>query len=93
MPLSIEDLKEVRGLLYPVRRKWYSIGIELKIKIGELDTIKYNHRFDSDPGDCLIELLKIWLKSINPPPTWKALGDALKEDTVDEAELAGTGKC
>ena len=89
MPLTLKDIRDVRDLLYPVRRKWYSIGIELKLEIGELDTIKVIY---SDPGDCLTELLKIWLKSINPPPTWWALGDALNTKAVDEVELATKGE-
>ena len=82
-------LKEVRRLLYPVRRKWYSIEVELEVKTGELDTIRATY---SEPGDCLTEMLKIWLKSIDPPPTWKALKDALAAEPVDEEALAKQGK-
>ena len=57
MELTIEDLREVRNLLCSksVRRKWYSIGIELNLKIGELDTIEERR---SDPGDCFLATLK-----------------------------------
>ena len=89
MKLTIESLKEVRSLLYSVRRKWYSIGIELNIKIGELETIKATY---SDPGECLTEMLLVWLRSINPSPSWKALGNALKAEPVNEQKLGDTGK-
>ena len=84
MSLTIKNLKEVRGLLYPVRSKWYSIGIELEVAIEELDTIK--KRYD-DPGECLTDMLIVWLKSISPLPTWEALGDALKSGPINEKEL------
>lgn len=86
--LSIRSLKEVRNLLYPIRRKWYNIGIELDIEIEELETINTMYR---DPGECLIGVLKIWLKSINP--TWEALGNALRAKSVNELQLAATGMC
>ena len=34
----------------------------------------------------------MWLKSVKPTPTWKALQGALKANTVGEAELAEKGK-
>ena len=88
MSLTIQSLREVRGLLYAVRRKWYSIGIELKLKIEDLNTIKTK---SSDPGECLTEMVELWLKSINPRPTRKALSDALKADPVDEVDLSTQG--
>ena len=88
MRLTISDLRDVRRLLYRVRRQWYNIGIELGLEIGDLDTIKSAYK---DPGDALIEMLKVWLKSTKPLPTWKALGDALKEETVNEEALADKG--
>ena len=88
MRLTLDGLREVRGLLYPVRRKWYDIGIELGLKIGELDNIKAAY---SDHGECLTEMLKLWLKSTNPPPTWKAVGKCLESAPVHEMELAKKG--
>ena len=82
MKLALDNLREVRRYLYPVRSKWYDIVIELGLKVGELDNIK------SDHGECLREMLKLWLKSINPIPTWEALGDALRAEPVDEKEIA-----
>ena len=89
MALTIKDLRAVRNFLYPIRRKWYDIGIELGLDIDMLDTLKSMH---SDPKDCLTEMLKVWLKSIEPPPTWTALGDALSMDAVGESEFAKKSK-
>ena len=88
MPLTICDLKEVRELLFSVRRKWYDIGVELGLGVNELDNIK---AASTDHGECLTEMIKLWLKSINPLPTWKALGHALKAGPVAEVGLAKKG--
>ena len=55
----------------------------------ELDAIKAAH---SDHGDCLVEMIKLWLKSTDPPPTWEALGEALESQPIGEAVLAQNGK-
>ncbi len=79
-------LKKVRTLLFHIRAKWYDIGVELEIPLGTLDSFKLQY---PDPKDCLTEVIKVWLKSINPSPTWKALADALKAEFVNEMALAG----
>ena len=86
MILTVKDLKHVRKILNRVRRKWYKIGIELEIDTDQLDTIK---SVTDDPDDCLIEMLKVWLKSLDPVPTWVALSEALISE--DEYELAREG--
>ena len=85
--LIVDALREVRQLLYPVRRKWYDIGIELGLKVGELDNIKAAY---SDHRECLTEM-KVWLRSTHPLPTRKALGDAFRVETVNETEIAEKG--
>ena len=54
-----------------------------------LDTLKSMH--SSDPTACLTEMLKVWLKSVQPVSTWKALRDALRAGPVGESELAQEG--
>ena len=88
MSLTIDDLRDVRNLLFPVKRKWFDIGIELGLKVEELNNIKAEH---ADHSQCLTQMILVWLKSINPPPTWKALGDALNTAPVHEVEIAGKG--
>jgi hypothetical protein len=89
MKLTINNLREVNACLYPVRRKWYKIGIELGLNVDELDTISANHRADLD--ECLIEMIKVWLRSIDPRPTWTALGDALRSAPINEVEQSING--
>ena len=88
MALSENDLKMVRNFLFDVRRKWYDIGIELGVRKTELDIIK-DHSFD--PSDCLREMIAIWLKSYDFPPTWQALAEALESPVIREKKLAAEG--
>lgn len=88
MKLTIKDLKQVRGLLYKVRDKWHDIGIELEIDVDELNIIRKNH---DNHADGLVEVLQLWLKSVEPHPTWKILADALRADAIKEADLAAKG--
>ena len=89
MPLTKKDLVKVRGLLYDVRRKWYDIGLELGIPATELDNIKIQYHNDLD--DCLREVVRMWLKSCDIPPTWQALANALQAKAVNEKALAAQG--
>lgn len=87
MKLTITDLQEVRELLFSIRTKWYDIGVELKLDIEALENIKCQY---DDRGDCLREMLKIWLKSVTP--TWKLLAAALGGKIINEQDLAKEGK-
>ena len=82
------SLKNVRALLFNIHHKWYDIGIELEIDVRELDIIR--ERF-SDPRDCLLEMIKTWLKYADPWPTWKILADVLRGDIFNEVALAQQG--
>ena len=86
MTLRMNDLSEVRNFLFNVRLKWYNLGLEVKVAIENLDEIE--GRKLKDPGDCLREMLKIRLKNVNNPLTWKMLADALRAKAIDELELA-----
>lgn len=49
-----------------------------------LENIKANDQ-NSKPENRLREMLKLWLKVVNPQPTWSAIVDALQslgEDTL-----------
>lgn len=83
------DLRNVRALLFHIRKKWYHIGIELHLDVAELDIIK--DKYD-DPADCLCEMIKLWQKSIYPQPTWSTLSVALRAKAVNEVLLAQQGR-
>jgi len=83
--LTLEDLSDVRGALFEARAKWYDIGIELKLSIGTLNTIREDF---PQAADCLREMCINWLKRINPSPSWAALAKALESPPVGEGHLA-----
>ena len=79
------NLATVRKLVYPARTKWYDIGLELQLSADTLDAIECNR---GNVGDHLRDMLKHWLKRVDPTPTSKTLVDALKSDPVGESRLA-----
>lgn len=76
--------------MHEARLKWYDLGLELDISDVELDVIA--KKFNSDPDVCLREMLKVWLRFVNNPPTWKMIANALTSKVVDELALAKKGK-
>ena len=83
--LTLEDLSEVRGALYEARAKWYDIGIELRLSIGTLNTIREDF---PQAADCLREICIHWLKRTDPRPSWTALSVVLESPPVGEGHLA-----
>ena len=83
--LTLEDLSEVRGVLYEARAKWYHIGVELKLSVGTLNAIRSEF---SDTNDCNTEMCSHWLRRIDPRPSWEALTKALESPPVGEGHLA-----
>ena len=67
-------LKDLTCELYnTAASQWELIGIQLQLDSGVLDTFKRK-----DDKEALIEVLKMWLKTVDPPPTWKAIIDAVE---------------
>ena len=83
--LTIEDLKTVKKAVWSARTKWKDIGLELDIIQTDLDAIETAHR---DIGRCLTEMLTLWLKKVDPPPTWSTLVAALQDPTIGYGDLA-----
>ena len=59
----------------------------MKVPVGTLDSIE---KSAGDHSDKLREMLKVWLKQLQPKATWVALISALKSPVIDEARLAET---
>ena len=78
-------MKEVREELWDISPKWYDIGLELGLRPGVLDGIRYKNL---DATTSLREMLLLWLKTVDPPPTWEGLACALESRTVGEPRLA-----
>ena len=53
--------------------------------MGDLRAIEYQYR---DPGECLREMLIMWLRRIQPQPTRRALAAALCSRAVGERQIA-----
>ena len=64
--------------------KWYYLGLQLKVPVRRLDTIR--HVF-SDPKEQFLEMLKDWLLNTYNP-SWKTVVDALRSPGVEENRLA-----
>ena len=78
---TLSDL--LKELFSKVASNWENIGVMLDIDEGPLKKIKADHK---ESGDCLREMLRIWLKKVEPPPSWNLLVDALK--SLGEEKLA-----
>ena len=79
------DLKAVVKALLPISNKWYDLGLEFDICADTLDNIKTSHQ---DNVERLRECLKIFLKQVDPAPTWKVIVEALSEPTIGNPQLA-----
>ena len=64
-------------LINRVSGKWEEIGISLRLESGLLEMIKEDN--PKDCRACLREMLKEWLKQIDPPPSWVAIIKAVKD--------------
>lgn len=83
--LSPDDLPDVLSAIHSIRRRWYYIGLMLRISYNELDVIKGENTYNAT--DCLTEMLKQWLTS-TASPTWSSLVQALSSAPVGEKRLA-----
>ena len=64
-------------LINRVAAKWEEIGVSLQLEPGLLEIIKEDHPKDSRA--CLREVLKEWMKQVEPPPSWSAIIKAVKD--------------
>ena len=83
--LGVDDLNDVRKELLDVSSKWYDVGLELRLRTGDLENIECQNQ---DVRICLRKMLFHWLKKVDPPPTWEGLACALESRTVGEPRLA-----
>ena len=63
-------------LLLPVATQWENIGVLLQIPDAELTIIKHDNPLEAKA--CLREMLRKWVKQVDPDPTWKALANAVE---------------
>ena len=86
MALTVDHLRIVRAALFKACTKWYDIGLELKVPVNTLDSIKLDSQYGSH-SDKLRETLKVWLKTAKEP-LWQDVVGVLKRPVVGEPKLA-----
>ena len=79
------DLKSLHCELHPISDKWFPLGVQLQVPIETLRSIR---RENLPMTERLLEMLTVWLKCTNPPPTWNILTEALESPPVGERLLA-----
>lgn len=84
--LGINDLPQVVTATWDARALWYNVGLQLGISSAELDDIK--RKRNRDTGEYLTEMLEMWLRRSDPPPTWQELAKCLRSPSVGYEALA-----
>ena len=82
--LTLDDLGLVLGEVVDVSAQWYPLGLQLKVRISTLDSIRIQFQ---NPRDQLLEMLKTWLIT-SDNTSWKTLLDALRSQSVGASQLA-----
>ena len=78
---------------------WEQIGGVLGVSVGFLESTKRKY-----PGDCqmcFMEMLKEWMKQVDPPPSWSVIISAMENipghnslvQTLRNKYLPGRGDC
>ena len=80
-PLTV---KEALRMMISLASEWQNIGIILGLNEGTLATIRAN--YPQQATNCLREMLIIWLKQVDPRPSWEALADAVEPIDPRKAE-------
>ena len=80
----MDDLVCVMGEILDVSADWYDLGLQLKVRVGTLESIRAEF---SAPRHQLRETLKVWLTT-GDNPNWKTLINALRSRMVGASQLA-----
>ena len=83
--MTKNDLGELLNKLFPVRAKWYNLGLGLGLSSDDLNAIRSSEHGDS-PDNFLREMLMIWLSTKNPEKA--DLIKALRQPSVGYHNLA-----
>ena len=81
-----DNIKDVQGLVWNARTKWSNLGLELGINVTDLEVIEKDNRSDVDT--CFKKMLLMWLKMVNPLPSWEGLVSALGKSSVGRKDIA-----
>ncbi len=78
------NIQKLRNLINAAKSRWFDLGLELGIKHVDLEVIKQEHH---KVVSRFREMLLMWLKMINPHPSWKDLLLALQQPSVGCSHL------
>lgn len=76
-------LPNVFKVLMPLASNWQNVGVFLRLSSGQLSTIEADN---DKSADRLREMLKGWLKLVNPPPSWEELVEAVEVIDASKAK-------
>ena len=76
--------------LHDVKKKWYSIGVQLKVPESTLDEIEGTDKHGLEGAFCW--MIQEWLEQIKPEPTWAGIVKVLCSRSVDKQRVANTLK-
>ena len=79
---GMDDFVDVMEEVIEVASRWLFIGLALRLKSSELDTISSNNH--DDPQKCLKDMLVTWLQQCYDtqkfgPPSWRMLCQAISK--------------
>ena len=77
--LCIDNTRELLDLLWDYRSKWNLLGIQLGIDDSTLEAIDMDQR---KTENALVEVIKKWLRRVDPRPTRSALTMALQSECL-----------
>ena len=83
--MDIDDFAEVQEALWEARFKWYNIGIRLKLKVPDLNCIKFEPGIDLE--EKFNRMINSWL-NMGESCTWPTLCGALTHPTVAMPNVA-----
>ena len=78
------SMKELLDIAWDYRARWRLIGIELQIDTSTLEAIAVDNHHKV--GDCLTELIKTWLRQIDPRLARRYMTKAVKSERLTGSE-------
>ena len=67
------------------QNKSFDLGLQLRLPLAELNSIRSTY---SNPHDQLLHVIILFLKQVQPRPTWRAIVSALRGPIVGLPALA-----
>ena len=83
--LTRRDIIRVAEELYELRAKWKILGLVLGLRTSTVDAIDVEWR---DTADQFIQVIDVFLKQVEPRPTWRVIVNALRSPLIRDHGLA-----